>query len=423
MMSQMDQDSGLSAAQISDMDNIVGGGGQPAPSSDNGALSGPLEKSGLYDIPGLGGLLGRGIVEPLAKGGEMAAEGFASPVMDLLTKGKITGNNRFMNDKDFQNLSKGDGANATWQGATQGLQTGLAATGALELPALIKGILSAPKNIGLLSKKGVWSKMEDAAAKKGGDISWDKIAGTAMKNAENKSVAVQKALKNLIAERTPPNSSMVAENLNVGQPVPLANDLETGSTQILKGIQRPKPTLKELKAQPLKATEPRGNPVYNLSEPTSVSSSSEYGTAPGLEANLPSSDLIDAARSNTAPIRPMGDTETKVSALKALNTRAEVGDMLPSNMFEKLFSKVPSAEQEAIKILRNSLSEHVKLATPGLNKLDNIYRFYSKAKGDVPTWGKRIIGGVVADQILGKKMGGNSEGVVDALGVLLGGAL
>lgn len=102
---------------------------------------------------------------------------------------------------------------------------------------------------------------------------------------------------------------------------------------------------------------------------------------------------------------------------QALNLRIALGKKLPSNIFDALNPKAPSSDEKAaINILRRAVSGELKDAAPKIVTPDNVYKFYSKIKGDIPTWGRRLVISHLASQLLPKEFKGP---VSDAVGALL----
>lgn len=123
-----------------------------------GMLEDLLNKSGAYNVPFLGGLLGRGVAEPIAKGAELvgeAARSVVSPNQKTPT---------FMSGQDYQNLTGGDTANALRYGAGQGLSTGLAVAGARGIPSIPQDIKNIPNALGFLTKGGIGKKIGEKVA-------------------------------------------------------------------------------------------------------------------------------------------------------------------------------------------------------------------------------------------------------------------
>lgn len=303
----------------------------------------PGANTKVYDLPVLGGIA-RATSEPLAKAAEYGAEAIASPVLDLAQKGKVTSDRRFMSPNDYKAVT-GGGVDAALNTLGTGLSAGLSAIGP-EAAAEAPGVLK------LATKGGVYSKMEEAA-KAGADINWNDLADTARAAAKNKTSSVQKALDKLIAEETP-----------------------TGTGEI---------------------------PALTSGAPTEVTN------APGL--NEPSTYGYNGPLREPTPLsnntNPLNISDPNLSSSQGLDLRKSLGDRLPSNFFEKLTSKVTPAEQDAINILRRTVSTELKKAAPGIKTPDRLYSLYSRAKGDIPTWATRIILGEALKHAAGNLPGGS----------------
>lgn len=111
--------------------------------------------------------------------------------------------------------------------------------------------------------------------------------------------------------------------------------------------------------------------------------------------------------SHTDPL-PMGPTSSNVpldpeDLLKLRRQIVETyGDKgLFKNILQSLSGKPKSpAEQLVAKHARNVVTEELKALVPDINNPDKLYSFYKKMGGDLPTWTKRIIGGIIADKVL-----------------------
>ena len=170
----------------------------------NGAFTGFLEKTGLHDIPILGGLVGRGIAEPIAKGAEVVAEGLVSPVIDLATKGKITNERRFMSPQAYKTITEGSPSDVLAEGLKTGASAGLATIGAKTLPSIVQGVKTMlPKIPGgtkqILTKgpigavKGIIGKKRDEVLAKlpAGKIQGDKVVKAVQKWANDAPASIQ----------------------------------------------------------------------------------------------------------------------------------------------------------------------------------------------------------------------------------------
>jgi hypothetical protein len=273
--------------------------------------------------------------------------------------------------------------------ATPGSTAASAGAGAF-LEPLISALGS-----GKLSKGGVWKSME-GKAQAGSDISWDQITKDALSEAENKPASVQRALKNLIAEETPssgpmaPNSTGPAFNSVGNEPTTSVGDVMSGGK-----------LTRDMRFK-------QGNPSFKSA------------------STVEPKEGFDGPMFESTPYSPQGTgdvTDVSLTASKGLELRGSLGERLPQNFFQKLTNQVPKAEQDAINILRRTVSTHLKKSAPGIAEDDALYSFYSKMHGDVPTWAKRAIGGLIADKLVGNKLGGAPREVVDALTAILAGGV
>lgn len=136
-----------------------------------------------------------------------------------------------------------------------------------------------------------------------------------------------------------------------------------------------------------------------------------------LSKQEPPMDLVQQPNGNFTSQPP------SISGTQALELRKTLGASQAKDIFGRL--KLPSSNdtQQATDVLRRTVSDTLKQVAPDIKTPDAWYSFYKRIHGDVPTWGKRIVGGYIADQILGNKAKGLPEGVIDALGALLAGEL
>lgn len=328
-----------------------------------------------YDVPVAGGIA-RGLSEPLAKAAEYVAEptiGTAQNIADNVSQGKSpldpSGINtrRYMSPGDFSQV-QGSLAGATAGGAGTGLQAGLDVLGIENLP----GLAVALKNIPKFATTGSTYKQIESAANAGKDIDWQSIVDKAMSQAKGKSVSVQKALGNLIAEETPSGSATLPESAIPSGPG--ANDINQINN-----------TLKSDTGALFKRTTPADF------------SSKTAGDLTGLEDVSKSPQELPQI---TGPLReptPYGGpndvniSNPTISSSQALDLRKSLGSRLPQNFFENLNSRVTPQEQDAINILRRTVSGELKKAAPEISTPDQVYSFYKKIHGDAPTWAKRII--------------------------------
>lgn len=415
-LSQMDKVSGLSGSDVSEMDQISGLGVKSVPSTPDGPtyeqyITNPT-KYGNID-PKLRDQYVRQGSDKLKGAGFGVIPELLSMVTDVNTAlggGDPTKDNAYLSEQEkrdlsehpFLNAAKGGAqaaslllpstiapvagagiapaaANAAINGGIKGAEYGFgssktgeelskttqdAAIGAL-LNVLFTGATS-----GMLSKKGVYGKMSDAA-NKADPLDWNDIADEARGQAKGKAATTQKALENLIAQEHPtPDGNLGA--LTEGPP----NEIVHAG-----GLSEPK--------------------MYNYQGP--------------LREDVPFSGLTHNIQ------------DPRLTGQQALDLRASLGKRLPSNFFEKLLSNVGGkktpGEDEAVDILRRAVSDKLKQASPGIVTPDKLYSIYAQMHGDVPTWAKRIFGGIVADKLVGNKFGGDVHALSDALGAVLGGAI
>lgn len=421
--------------------------------TDQGSIESGIAKTGLFDTPVVGGLI-QSLTHPLIKGAETAAEGVkaagdlynnwgaiskdkslldvlsgngnkvlspeaAKPAFisqdenkhmqgsfaDAMGEGARTGAGAASYFLPGLNVAKGGGVvnalvnkavtggvRGAMYGSDQGANfdptttAGMAGAGAI-LEPLIGGLSS-----GMLSKGGVYNKMEQAAAK-GADINWDSVVQTAKNAAKNKAPSVQRALDNLIAEETPASAAQVQGGVEgLPQTVDQINPgtSNNGGT-LLKRMGGVKPGVE-------------GPPGYLKDIAGQAVDESGYGGP--LRAPTPYSGGGDVIGDISSPSLP---------SKQALELRKALGDRLPQGFFDKLNTKISPAEQDAINILRRTVSSHLKQAAPDIKTPDQLYTLYKTMKGDIPTWARRVIIGQVANQFLPKEFRGLPTDIAEVL--------
>lgn len=152
----------------------------------SGAFVSPVEKTGLYDIPVLGGLL-RGATQPFLEGAQTIAQAggelatavtggtkapsfVGSDFQDTLDKRTQAGGEYWQQGGYSTDPSKSTinptGQEIAGKGVKQALDVGITAKTLEAIPGLVKTLAKAPK---YLSKGGVYKQMENIANKVSGE--------------------------------------------------------------------------------------------------------------------------------------------------------------------------------------------------------------------------------------------------------------
>lgn len=83
--------------------------------------------------------------------------------------------------------------------------------------------------------------------------------------------------------------------------------------------------------------------------------------------------------------------EKVISSVQALTKRKTLGNELQKDFLGNLRIPATNEEQVAKNVLRRVISEELKKAAPNIKTADDMYSFYSKIHGDLPTWAKRYV--------------------------------
>ena len=120
--------------------------------------------------------------------------------------------------------------------------------------------------------------------------------------------------------------------------------------------------------------------------------------------------------------------DAKLSASEGWELRKGLGARMPANFFEKALQKASTGahvpNNQAIEALRTAVSKELKRAAPDIVEPDKMFTFIKRAKGDVPTWGKRVGGALLMNEINKKlNLPQPVEGAMTAIAGAVGGML
>lgn len=131
------------------------------------------------------------------------------------------------------------------------------------------------------------------------------------------------------------------------------------------------------------------------------------------------SEKTPAGLESMAPDVKIGGIGTSMSPSDLLDWRRQILGREGTGILKALTGS--NVTDKVSSIARSVISKNLHDYVPATVTPDKLFSFYSAIKGDVPTWAKRAVGGFLADKLIGSKLGGLPQGVVDSLGLLLGG--